>query len=97
MDGLYIANRHADCSESGVVNERVKGDTMDIGDWIVERHSGRDGMARRVVVSTRNENRARERFAKIKTDLRQGEVTLTDPAGTVVDRCWAPRARTRLG
>lgn len=62
--------------------------------WKVDRHSGRDHDVYRVKF-TGDETRARKRFAKIKEDLRQGEVRLWDADGNLIDSTWAPRLRTR--
>lgn len=69
--------------------------TLDFrGTWQVERDGGNSNHSLRVIFAG-SEELARAKFAKLKEALRQGEVRLTDPSGNVVDRCFAPRLRTR--
>jgi hypothetical protein len=62
--------------------------------WMVTRHSGRSNGHWRSVY-TGPEEKAREKFAKIAKDLRQGGVRLHKPDGTIVKHVWGPTLRMR--
>lgn len=66
-----------------------------LGQWTVDRHSGRDSDPVRIKCATSDEGKARAVFQKIKAELRQGEVRLWGPDGIEIDNAWAPRLRSR--
>lgn len=68
---------------------------MPLGQWTVDRHSGRDNDPVRVKLATDDEAKARAKFQKLRIGLRQGEVCLWSPSGECIDRAWAPRLRSR--
>jgi len=63
--------------------------------WKVERWGGNSNHKRRIVFRGKPDA-ARAKFHKIREALRQGLVELIDESnGAILDRCWAPRLRTR--
>ena len=61
--------------------------------WKVERWGGNANHNRRVVFLG-SEDKAREKYAAVYRDLRQGVVELVDPAGQTVKRFGVGRGRS---
>lgn len=66
--------------------------TVSSNNWSVLRHSGRINTELRIVFEG-TEEKARTKYQKISTDLRQGEVILLAPNGRVEGRDWTPRRK----
>lgn len=62
--------------------------------WRVLRHSGRSGDSFREVFAG-VEAKARARYARLATALRQGAVRLISPDGSIEASASVPRLRTR--
>ncbi len=63
-------------------------------DYTVLRHGGRATDRWREVYRG-PERQARRKYTKLRLDMRQGEVKLIGPDGTLLEYEWAPRLRTR--
>lgn len=63
--------------------------------WLVRRNGGRKDLPWRIVFSSRDETKAREHYALLCKEMRQGGVELVNPSGETVERSIAPRLRTK--